>query len=52
MQKKVAIIRLLKDSSAEVNSEFSRKEFFRPLQEWRTYARQSSFPIPRFKLHY
>lgn len=39
MQKKVATIRLLKDSSAEVNSEFNRKEFFRPLQEWRTYAR-------------
>jgi hypothetical protein len=40
-QKKVAIIRLLKDSSAEVNSAFDKKEFFRPLREWRFYLCRS-----------
>jgi len=39
LQKKVAVVRLLKDSSSEVNSAFNRKEFFRPLREWQFYLR-------------
>jgi len=39
VQKEVAVIRLLKDSSSEVDSKFDRQEFFKPLKEWRFYLR-------------
>lgn len=37
-EKVAAIMRLLKDSSTEVNSQFSFKEWIAPASEWETWV--------------